>query len=361
MRKPWTYQATSGEISVCPHSWALTRHESVLLSLFPIAFSFCLRKWLKVSKLHTLYDRHRVITCSEGLYQLGASQIYNYYSDHPWSKFFATFFVVKNLSFFSCQRRRGDCVFMPFFKPGTRRERVSPPRTRTQIRLWSVSGKFEDFMCIVALHVEKMRTQFQEPVDPTQFGQFVISKLWTLLWTVIIWAGSTYVNVLSPVMMADAFTPSQMLWKQSKVVLGVKALIKQFQWKWKPSAWKQSRVGGLDLDPSDGWQLSVFSAAPSLPSSAAGGALRPHPTKCEANLKSKLLKTLRTVGAFCVLSPSERVRLILEWTQPIWAQSGHQTCVITAQGEFIQLLSNRAFAWLIGASGGITNVAGHYS
>lgn len=133
-------------------------------------------------------------------------------------------------------------------------ERVSPPRTRTQIILWSVSGKFEDLMCIVALHVEKMRTQFQEPVDPTQFGQFVISKLWTLLWTVIIWAGSTYVNVLSPVMMADAFTPSQMLWKQSKVVLGVKALIKQFQWKWKPSAWKQSRVGALDLDPSDGWQ-----------------------------------------------------------------------------------------------------------
>lgn len=168
--------------------------------------------------------------------------------------FFATFFVVKNLSFFSCQRRRGDCVFMPFFKPGTRRERVSPPRTRTQIILWSVSGKFEDLMCIVALHIEKMRTQFQEPVDLTQFGQFVISKLWTLLWTVIIWAGSTYVNVLSPVMMADAFTPSQMLWKQSKVVLGVKALIKQFQWKWKPSAWKQSRVGALDLDPSDGWQ-----------------------------------------------------------------------------------------------------------
>lgn len=80
-----------------------------------------------------------------------------------------------------------------------------------------------------------------------------------------------------------------------------------------------------------------------------------------SELEKLTFETLRTGGAFCVLSPSERVRLILEWTQPVWAQSGHQTCVITAQGEFIPLLSNRAFAWLIGASGGITNVAGHYS
>lgn len=150
------------------------------------------------------------------------------------------------------KKKRRLCLH-PIRQAGdTERERASPPRTRTQIILWSVRGKFEDLMCTVDLCVEKMRIQFQEPVDPTQFGQFVISKLWTLVWTVIIWTGSTYVNVLSPwhepVMMADAFTPSQMLWKQSKVVLGVKALIKPFQRKWKPSAWKQSRVGALDLD-----------------------------------------------------------------------------------------------------------------